>query len=57
MFRLTSFLKRSPALSRADFVKRWRDLSTALLAHPEVKKSVRRVVINLPFEKIPEEFV
>ena len=57
MFRLTSFLKRSPALSRAEFVKRWQDLSTELLGHPDVKKSVRRVVINLPFETIPEEFV
>ena len=57
MYRLTSFLKRSPALSRAEFVESWRELSERLLDHPAIQRTVRRVVINLPFEIVPAEFV
>ena len=58
MFRLTSFLRRAPAIDRATFVERWRgELSKAIKANPQVTRSVRSYVLNLPFERVPEEFL
>lgn len=56
MFRLTSFLKRAPAITRSAFVSTWRDrFSVELLAHPALAGRLRRYVINLPIDPVPPE--
>lgn len=58
MFRITSFLRRAPDISRQDFVSRWRgELSSAMIANPQFARSVRSYVLNKPFATIPEEFL
>ncbi len=58
MFRLTCFIKRSKNIDRKTFVNQWTDaLSTAVCANPSFKRSVRSYVVNLPFEKIPEDYL
>lgn len=58
MFRLTTFLRRAPAIDRATFVERWRgELSDAVKANAQVVRSVRSYVLNLPFQTVPDEFL
>ncbi|CAH0498230.1 hypothetical protein [Novosphingobium sp. CECT 9465] len=58
MFRLTTFLRRAPGVSRGDFVTQWTGaLSEAIMANPQFRRSVRSYVVNLPFDHIPEEFL
>jgi hypothetical protein len=58
MFRLTSFLKRAPGIDRAAFVEGWMgELSAGVLAHPDVQRSVRLHVVNLPFSQVPDELL
>jgi hypothetical protein len=56
MFRLTSFLKRAPGLDRVAFVDGWTgELSARVQGHPDVQRSVRHYVINLPFMRVSED--
>lgn len=58
MFRITSFLRRAPGVTRADFVRRWRgELSAAIVANPRFVRSARSYVLNKPIAAIPEEFL
>lgn len=58
MFRLTTFLRRAPAVSRAEFVAQWTGaLSDAILANPQVRRSARSYVVNTPLDEIPDAFL
>lgn len=58
MFRLTSFLKRAPGVSRDDFVRGWvGEISDRTVDHPAFKRSVRTYIANLPFAQVPAEFL
>lgn len=56
MFRLTTFLKRAPDTERSVFVDGWAGaLTRRVLDHPMTRRSVRRAVLNLPFDQVAEE--
>jgi len=58
MFRLTSFLRRAHGVDRAAFVAGWAgELSAAIMANDQFRRSARSYVLNKPLDHIPDEFM